>query len=297
MTTTPAKRPSSWRLCGSRFAAVSYVLPAATLYLCFVLLPTLHTAYLSFFNWDGVSPGRWAGLGNYREVLGNPALRNSLVHALILIVFFAGIPIGLGLLLAALLARIPRGLTLFRVMLFLPQVLPLVAVGIVWRWMYTQDGVINQAFRAIGLTGVTQAWLGSFSLALPAVGLVGTWYLCGLCMVLFFAGIQKIDASLYEAARIDGARWWREFTAVTVPGLRGEIRVAATITVVAALASFDIVYVTTNGGPGDRTTVPGLLVYRLAFDYGQVGVASTIAILLTTLMLLFVALIMRLTSD
>ena len=101
--------------------------------------------------------------------------------------------------------------------------------------------------------------------------------------MLFLSGMQKIDDSLYEAARLDGAGAVREFFAVTLPALRGEIAVALTITVVAALASFDIVFVTTNGSPGDTTTVPGLLVYRLAFTNGQVGLASALAVTLTVL--------------
>ncbi|HMM96681.1 sugar ABC transporter permease, partial [Phycicoccus sp.] len=151
--------------------------------------------------------------------------------------------------------------------------------------------------RAVGLGGVTQAWLGSFTLALPAVGLIGSWALTGLCLVLFLSGMQKIDGTLYEAARLDGAGAVREFFAVTLPALRGEVAVALTITVVAALASFDIVFVTTNGSPGDTTTVPGLLVYRLAFTNGQVGLASALAVTLTVLIVGAVGVIQRLMRE
>ncbi|MGN6300983.1 MAG: carbohydrate ABC transporter permease [Angustibacter sp.] len=275
-----------------------YLAPAALLYLLFVIAPGLHTVWLSMFDWDGVTVGTWTGLDNYAAVLHNPLLRGAVVHAFVLVVFFSFVPIAVGLLMAALLGRARRrGMTPFRVLFFLPQVVPMVAVGITWRWMYTDDGAVNQILRAVGLGGITQAWLGSFQLALPAVGIVGTWALSGLCLVLFLSGMQKVDVSLYEAARLDGAGAVREFFTVTLPALRGEVAVALTITVVAALASFDLVYVTTNGSPGNATTVPGLLVYRLAFTNGQVGLASALAVTLTVLIVAVVGVISRLTRE
>lgn len=272
-----------------------YVLPAFLLYIVFAILPALHTLYLSFYEWDGVGAATPAGLRNYASVFTDPDLRGALVHAVVLVVFFAFLPILLGLLLTGLLSRHRRrGMTAFRVLFFLPYVVPMVAVGITWRWMYADDGVVNQVLRVVGLGGVAQAWLGSFRLALPAVGLVGTWTLTGLCMMLFLSGAQKVDPALYEAATLDGAGPVREFTTVTLPALRGEIAVALTVTVIAALASFDVVYVTTNGAPGDTTTVPGLLVYRLAFTDGQVGLASALAIALTVFIMLVVLAINRL---
>lgn len=277
---------------------LAYLAPAALLYLLFVIAPGLHTVWLSMFDWDGVTVGTWTGLDNYAAVLHNPLLRGAVIHAFVLVVFFSFVPIAVGLLMAALLGRARRrGMTPFRVLFFLPQVVPMVAVGITWRWMYTDDGAVNQILRAVGLGGITQAWLGSFQLALPAVGIVGTWALSGLCLVLFLSGMQKVDVSLYEAARLDGAGAVREFFTVTLPALRGEVAVALTITVVAALASFDLVFVTTNGSPGNATTVPGLLVYRLAFTNGQVGLASALAVTLTVLIVAVVALISRLTRE
>ena len=281
-----------------RRAGYLYVLPALLFYVAFAIVPSAHTLYLSLFEWDGIRPATWAGLGNYRDVFATPQLRGAILHALVLVVFFSWVPVCLGLLLTALLARRRRrGMTVFRVIYFLPQVIPLVAVGITWRWMYGTDGLVNQALSAVGLGSVTQAWLGDFTWALPAVGVVGTWTMTGLCMVLLLSGAQKIDTSLYEAAQLDGAGAVREFFAVTLPALRGEIAVALTITTVAALASFDIVYVTSGGGPADRTTVPGLLVYRLAFNQGQIGAAAALATVLAATILVVVFLINRLTRE
>jgi raffinose/stachyose/melibiose transport system permease protein len=175
-----------------------------------------------------------------------------------------------------------RGLTIFRTLLFLPQVVAMVVVAVIWRWMYSPaSGPVNQFFGLIQLDQVKRAWLGDFTWALPAVGLIGTWVMFGLCLVLFLSGVQKIDRSLYEAARIDGAGAFREFFAVTLPGLRNELAVALTLTTIAALRNFDLIYITTQGGPGDSTSVPSFEVYHRAFESGQIGSAAAIGITLT----------------
>ncbi|MFI5896135.1 carbohydrate ABC transporter permease [Actinoplanes sp. NPDC051513] len=280
-----------------RLTALAYVAPAGLVYAGFALWPAVHTAYMSFLHWDGISAATPAGLSNYRSVLTDPAIGPALWHAIVLIGFFAVIPCAIGLLLTALLQGGVRGMTGFRVVFFLPQVLPMVAVGITWRWLYADDGLVNQALRAVGLGGVTRAWLGDYNFALIALGLIGTWAMSGLCMVLFLAGAQKIDVSLYEAVALDGGGAVRRFFTVTLPALRGEITIASVITTIAALASFDLAFVTTNGGPVNRTTVPGLLVYRLAFNESDIGRAAALAVVLTIVVIVFVTAIRRLTRE
>ncbi len=289
----PPSTPAARRLRARRAVhALLYILPAAIVYGFFAVFSGLSTVYLSLLHWDGISPPAFVGVENYTKILQDPILYGSILHALILIIFFAFIPIFIGLVLTALLmGKVRRGMTFYRTIFFLPQVVPLVAVGITWRWMYADDGVVNQALRLIGLDSIAHAWLGDYYLALIALGFIGTWTMSGLCMVLFLSGAQKIDTALYEAARLDGAGVVRQFFSVTVPGVRGEITIATLITTIAALASFDLVYVTTNGGPSNQTTVPGLLVYRLAFNQSQIGEASALAVALTILVIIIVSLI------
>lgn len=275
-----------------------YLAPAAVIYLGFAIWPALNTFYLSLLDWDGVQQPSYVGLANYTSILQDAALYNSILHALVLIIFFSLIPVCMGLLMTGLLmGRVRRGMTFFRTVYFLPQVLPLVAVGITWRWLYNQNGVLNQFLEAIGLGSITRAWLGDYNLALYALGFIGTWTMSGLCMMLFLSGAQKIDGALYEAATLDGAGAFRQFLSVTIPGVRKEITIAAVITTIAALASFDLVFVTTNGGPANQTTVPALLVYRLAFNEGDIGTASALAITLTALVIVFVTLIRRVARE
>ena len=259
-----------------------YVAPALLVFAGFVLFPLIRSGWLSLYDWDGLGVGVWAGLDNYRAIVSDPALRGAFAHALVLIVFYAVIPVLLGVLLAAAMNRARmRGLGLFRALLFLPQVIPMVVVAIAWRQIYEPDGPLNAALRAVGLDELARPWLGDYATALPAVGLVGTWVGTGLCLVLFLAGMARIPRELYEAARLDGAGAVREFVSVTLPSIRAEVAVALTLTVIAALKTFDLVYVMTSGGPGRQTAVPSYEVYRHAFLLGEVGTATALAIVLT----------------
>jgi raffinose/stachyose/melibiose transport system permease protein len=200
----------------------------------------------------------------------------------------------LGLLLASVIAHARvRGVGFFRTVLFLPQTIATVVVAVAWVWIYAPDGPLNAALRTVGLGFIARSWLGDFHLALPALGIVGAWVEFGLCVVLFLAGIQKIPLSLYEAARVDGAGRVREFFAVTLPALRGELSVALTLTMIYALRSFDLIYVATSGGPGTSTTVPSYLVYQDAFANGLVGLAAAVAVVLTILIFAVAFLVTR----
>jgi raffinose/stachyose/melibiose transport system permease protein len=276
-----------------------FVLPALLMYGVFVLQPLGLAIQYSFYRWDGVGPATWVGLSNYATVLRDPDLLGTIVNSFQLVLFFSLIPVSLGLVAASVIHRAATGRfgAIARTVLFLPQVIPLVAAGIIWGWLLSLPGLVNQALTAVGLGGLTRAWLGDFGSALPAVGIIGIWVLFGFCTVLLLAGMTKVDPALYESARIDGAGWYREFVAITVPSLRYEIGVCLTVTVIAALAAFDIVYVSTGGGPGNATAVPGVQIYILAFLERQVGLASALAVMLMILVLAIILPIQRLSRE
>jgi raffinose/stachyose/melibiose transport system permease protein len=264
-----------------------FALPAIAVYLVFVIRPLLLTVQYSFYDWNGIAESTWVGLGNYTRILTDPELFGPILHAFELIVYFSLVPVSLGLLAAATIRKFAttRVAVVARVVLFLPQVIPLVAAGIMWTWLMSTDGLVNQFLRLVGLGSITRAWLGEFDTALPAVGLIGAWVSLGLCMVLLLAGMTKIDPALYEAARLDGAGPVREFFAITLPSVRQELGICLTVTVISALASFDIIYISTQGGPGNSTLVPGLEIYYLAFFEREVGQASALAVVLMLLVL------------
>jgi raffinose/stachyose/melibiose transport system permease protein len=282
------RRPAATKLRGARgLVGWLFVIPALAFYAVFVLRPIVLTFQYSMYEWDGIGPSTWVGVANYGKVFTDPDLFDSLINAFKLIVFFSAIPVVLGLAIAATIRRIAKSrlALVARTVLFLPQVIPLVAAGIAWSWLLASTGVINQLLTLVGLGGVTRAWLGDFATALPAVGMIGAWVLLGLCTLLLLAGMSKIDPALYEAARLDGAGAWREFVSITVPSLRQEIAVCVTVTVIAALASFDIIYIATQGGHGNTTMVPGLQIFYLAFSEREVGTASALAVVLMVLVI------------
>jgi raffinose/stachyose/melibiose transport system permease protein len=276
-----------------------FVLPALVMYAVFVLQPLVLTIKYSFYKWNGVGSATWVGLKNYITILQVPNLIGTIYNAFWLVVWFSFIPVCLGLVVASVIHRVATGRfgAIARTVLFMPQVIPLVAAGIIWGWLLALPGLINQILKAIGLGAITRAWLGDFNLALPAVGVIGIWVLLGFCIVLLLTGMAKVDPALYESARIDGAGWFREFTAITVPLLRYEIGVCLTVTVVAALAAFDIIWVTTAGGPGSSTSVPGIQIYILAFTQRAIGSASALAVMLMILVVAFILPIQWLTRE
>jgi raffinose/stachyose/melibiose transport system permease protein len=273
-------------------------LPALLLYIVFSVLPFAHSIWLSFFNWDGVNPGKWVGLANYTRIITDPLIRSTFLHPLVLLIFYSLIPIVLGLIVTAALSRNKiRGLAAYRTVLFLPQVAASVLIAVAWQELYVNDGPINTALKAIGLGSLTRTWLGDFTFALPAIGVVGSWVGLGFTMILFLSGVQKIPQSLYDAARIDGAGAVREFFAVTLPGIRREMVVAMVITISSSLTSFDLVFLLTQGGPGNSTNVPGYSVYQAGFVLGEVGAAAAYGVALTVIVMVVVVLVTRLDKD
>ena len=300
MANTPSElAPRRGSLPGARRRALLgflFVVPALAMYGFFVLQPLALTLQYSFYDWDGIGASSWVGVDNYVEVFRDPDLRGAIANSLKLLVFFSLVPVTLGLVVASVINRLLVGRfgAVARAVIFLPQIIPLVAAGIIWGLMLSLRGLVNQLLGWVGLDGVTRAWLGDFDYALPAVGMIGVWVLLGFCTVLLQTGMARISPDLYEAARLDGAGWFAELRHITIPSIRREIGVCLTVTAIAALASFDIVYVSTGGGPGNSTSVPGIQIYSEAFLQRRIGVASALAITLTAIVLAVVLPIQRL---
>ena len=282
----PARRRGLNRKWRRALVAYAFLLPPVGFYAVFMVLPWVQTVVLSFYNWDGIGTKTGAGWSNYANVFSDSQLREAVIHSFELMLYFCVIPIVSALFLAALITgpHRPRW-TFTRAVLFVPQVLPPVAVGVMWQWMYGNQGFINQLLQWVGLSHLAQPWLASFTWAFPAVGLVGSWVTLGLCLAFFIAGAQRIPTDLYEAVATDGGGRYRQFRWVTLPHLRAEIVIASTVTAIFAMSAFDIVFVMTGGGPGVATIVPGLLIYQLAFTSYQVGQASALAVVLSLLVL------------
>ncbi len=264
----------------SRLQNMLYILPSLFIYSVFLLMPLLMTLWASLTEWDGTSWPVFIGLGNYIRMFLDPPFWISVGNNALLLLFYTLFPIIIGLMLCSFLsAARPTERSVLRILFFLPYIMPMAVLGVVWRWLYNPAfGPIDQLFRAIGLPQLARAWLGDFVWALPAVGMVATWYFFGFCLVLFMAGIQRMDPSLLEAAELEGSSNLQKFTRITLPSLLPEIRVAMLMTVIAGIKAFDLVYVMTRGGPGTATLVTNIYMYQQGFDLRHFGYASAVAI-------------------
>ena len=265
-----------------------FLAPAVVFLAALIIYPLAKAVQYSLQRWDGVGIASYVGLSNYSQIFTDPVERGSLVNLAILLIFYSLIPTALALAIVNLIRHVQmRGMGFFRVVYFLPQVIVTVVVAIVWTWLLAPSGTgsVNWMLHAVGAGKTTGTpWLGEFGTALPAVGVIAAWLDFGLAFALLLPGIQRISPEIFAAARVDGAGLLREFFRITLPMLRRDISATITITAVAALQSFTLIYQATDGGPGYATMVPGLLVYRDAFQLGAVGSASALGIAMTVIL-------------
>ncbi len=258
-----------------------YILPGLLLYFALVLGPIVAAIGISFTEWDGISAPNWIGLGNFSKLFSDGTFYIALKNNALFMVFYCVIPLVVGLVLASIIWTLrQREQFALRTLLFLPYIMPTAVLGIIWHWLYNPAfGPINQALKLVGLGAIALPWLGDFTFVLPAVGLVASWYFFGFCMVLFLSGIQRIDPSLFEAAKVDGASASRIFFFITLPLLLPEIRIALLLTIIASIKSFDLIFTMTRGGPANATIVPNIYMYELGFQLNRYGYASAVAII------------------
>ena len=277
-------------------AGILFVLPAFFLYAVFMIYPFFQSIYYSFTDWNGVLPEKnFIGLANYRQMLGDDLLWTSLWHTLIWVVIGTIGPLAVGLLLAVLLWRRPRGFTLFRTVYFMPQVLSSVVIAIVWGWIYNPVfGILNRGLDGIGLEGLSRGWLGDTDVALYAVLVAAMWAETGFVFVVFLAGLQNVSRDLIEAAMLDGANAWQRFRNVTVPQLANVVNVITALLLIGGFSVFDIVFVMTGGGPANATEVIATYTYKEAFTQNRIGYAATLSLVITAISLVASVVFIRL---
>ncbi len=276
-----------------------FIAPAITLIAVFFFLPVAASLLLSITDFDlyavaNPSNVRFVGTRNYTELLQNPtfwlALKNTFYFALIGGPLTVATSLGAALLLNA---KVVRFKTLFRTIYFLPFVTTLVAVAIVWRYLYhPQYGFLNYALGAVGIHPID--WLGDPRWAMPAIILLAVWKNFGYNMLIFIAGLQSVPEDLYEAAALDGAGAVRQFWHVTLPNLAPTFFFVGVVTMIGYFQLFAEPYVMTTGGPLGATTSLVLFMYEEGFRWWRLGVAASIAFLLFLIILVWTAIQLRL---
>ncbi len=274
-----------------RLNVLPFLIPALFFYSIFVLYPILNSFVLSLHRWDGITPDRvFVGLENYRFVLTEDrvfwtSLRNSGLWTVLSLL----IPTTLGLGLAVALNQPLFGRSIFRTLIYLPAVLATVVVSMMWSWMYNPTlGMVNAILKGLGLESWIQDWLGSERIVLFSVFVASVWQVTGTNMILFLAGLQRIDQELIEAAKVDGANDWRVFWNITLPGLRQTFIVVFSLTIINALKVFDLVYAMTYGGPGQASQVLATWSFFQAFNFHNFGIGTAIAMILFAITLVIV---------
>jgi multiple sugar transport system permease protein len=263
----------------ARFAWLSLA-PALFFFALFVGFPVVYSFVLSFEDWNMTSPdSHWVGLANYQELLGDETFLRSLLQTTIFTVAITTAVVIFSLAMALLINLRLRFIKVYRTVLYLPAVTSLVAIGIVWVWLFDpQYGLINQILRGIGLEG--PLWLADPGVALFALVITAAWRNIGYFATIFLAGLQGIDVQYYEAARIDGAGPWACFWGITLPLLRPTVLFVVVMSVILSFQVFALVYVMTVGGPAGSTSVIVFYLYQQAFTYFRMGYASAVGYVL-----------------
>ena len=273
---------------------IPFTVPSLLLFLVFVVYPYAQAMYFSLTKWRGLTPKpTYIGLANFEKLLGDAFFWNALKHNLIYLVSLPAITIGISLYLAFLLTHgRARFRKFYRIAFFFPQVMSLVAIGVLWSFIYHPTiGILSSITSFFGAAEPI-AWLGNPDVALGAVGAVVIWQAVGFYVVLFMAGMDSIPVSFYEAATIDGATRWDLFWKITLPLLWDTIRTALVFLAIGATNMFAITQTMTLGGPNRSTDVLSTYVYERAFLSGKFGYATAVAVAMFLLAFVLSALTM-----
>lgn len=273
-----------------------YLAPIGISFTAIVLLPFAMNIGFSLFQWKGgLAPMRWYGLGNYVDLLQDEQFWQSFQNSLFMVIAITVIPTAIGILLAAMLFDYlgrkfgSRVASFLRATYYLPQILPIAVAGFIWSWILDPaNGSINTFLKLIGVAKPPD-WLGDPNLAIYGLMAMLVWLQLGYPVVIFMAALSRVSPELYEAASLDGAGWWRQFAAITLPTIRPEMFIVVLTATVAALKVFAPVLILTGGGPEGSTVVPSYYAYRNFFELSQVGYGATIATVMSLLIFVIAA--------
>ena len=265
----------------SKFGVLILVAPALLIYTFAVLVPFVGTIALSFTRWNGFDLPEFAGLDNYVRAFHDAVFVSSFGHMLFYIASTLIVEVAVGLVLAGLITS-RRFMGYPRVALFIPVMLPMVVIAVLWGAVFNPDfGAMNAFLGAIGLEEWQQVWLGNPLTALPAISLVSGWIFAGFYMAIFNAAFARLPQDVLESARLDGANEWTLFWRIKVPMIRQISTVAMLLCITGGIQGFDLFYVMTNGGPYNSTEVPTTYMVKAVFRDMEIGFGSSLSVILT----------------
>jgi raffinose/stachyose/melibiose transport system permease protein len=266
---------------GEQLGIVLFLIPALLLFTLFFIYPICNVLSMSFFDWNGITEPEFSGLQNYKDIFTDKVFVRSIINNVIWALAACSIQVSLALIMALILSRKPHFWAFFRTIYFLPQVISGIALAMLWSAVYNSEfGLLNGLLKLIGLEEYTTNWLGNPKTAFICVLIYGLFYI-GYYMVIMMAGITNIDESYYEAAKVDGATSIQTAIHVTVPLIRYSLLTCVTLAAIFGLRTFEQVYLLTNGGPANRTSLVVLYLYNQMRDnnYGGANASSVVLIL------------------
>ena len=291
-----------------RATPYAFIAPGLLLLATFFTYPLVDTFWLSLHRYNIFHPPVWVGLDNFRRAFGDELFWRVTANTLLYAAMVVPALVVVSFILALLVNATIRGIRIFRTAYYIPVVTSIVVAGIAWKWLYNSDGLINALLRGFGIAGpswladtrgvpaallnfigleVTSGWFSEPCIALASVAMVTIWKASPYYMIIYLAGLQGIPPQLEEAARVDGAGWWRIVRHITIPSIQPYTLVVSIIATIGALRTFGEVYVMTSGGPFHRTNLVAYYIYTLGFKYLEVGYAAAVSLLLLVLILVF----------
>lgn len=287
-----------WKRHQQRIAPMLFLAPGIVMFIVYVILPIFESVWISFFDWDGLGPKVWVGLGNYQELLGDDAFYTSLQNNVIwLVLYLLAIPFGLAV--ALFLNQTVTGIRIYKSLFFFPFVISQVVVGLIFTWFYAPNfGLFSVLLK--DLTGTDFAVLADERYVTYGIIAAGLWPQTAYCMILYLTGLNNINPEQVEAARMDGAKGWSLLKNIILPQLAPATFIAMVVTVIGALRSFDLVSIMTAGGPYGSSRVLSYYMYEEALsEYGfRMGYGAAIAVVLFLIMMVFITLfIVRMLSQ
>jgi len=275
---------------------VLLVAPVMLLVGVFFLFPLLNAVYYAFVDFDGLnSAPPFVGAANFVEIFGDPKVWAALQNNMVWILIGTAAPLAIGLALALLMWGVRRGSVFYRVAFFMPYILPQVAVGVVWGWIYDPiRGWLNRGLEVVGLGSLQTGWLGNADTALYAVLGTAIWATSGFVFVIFLSALRNVDQELVDAARLDRANSLQRLWYVVLPQIMPIFLMVTTITLIGGFSVFDIVFVMTGGGPAGATDVLGTYAYSSAFQLNRISYGTALALVITVLAVPFTIALNRL---
>jgi len=275
--------------------AISFIIPSLLIFLMFVYYPFISSLYYSFTQWDGINKPVFIGLDNYKNLFHDKLVLHAALNTLYIVIFCSIINNPLSLFLALLLHKPLKMKGFLRSVFYIPVVISMVVVSVIWGNLLQYEGVINAVLKKIGLATLIHDWLGDTSTSLITIILINVWYATGYGAVIYLAGLESIPHEIYEAARIDRAEGWTKFRHITLPLVMPSVTICTFLGMVGSLKFFDLPYVLSNGGPGDSTSTLALIIYNFAFQNSTFGYATAAGILFMILVLIVTTLQLRYT--